>query len=59
MVGDLFLSEQCSEDSRYTAQYHGAVAALTISIGQAAASNSNVDDVLAVARQFLSKKRKS
>ncbi|KAK9777004.1 putative Mediator of RNA polymerase II transcription subunit 16 [Seiridium cardinale] len=39
------------------AQYHAAVAALTISIGQAAASNNNVDDVLAVARQFVGKTR--
>lgn len=39
------------------AQYHAVVAALTVSIGQAAASNSNIDDVLAVSRQFLGKNR--
>lgn len=39
------------------AQYQAVVAALTISIGQAAASNGNIDDVLAVARQFLGKNK--
>ncbi|KAH8201562.1 hypothetical protein TruAng_004254 [Truncatella angustata] len=34
------------------ARYNAVVAALTMTIGQAAASNNNVDDILAVARQF-------
>ncbi|KAH8676246.1 RNA polymerase II mediator complex subunit Sin4 [Xylariales sp. PMI_506] len=39
------------------AQYSAVVAGLTMSTAQAAASQSNFDDILAVARQFTSKDR--
>ncbi|KAI1859795.1 hypothetical protein JX265_010244 [Neoarthrinium moseri] len=48
------LSDPASMDD---AQYRGVIAALTMSTAQLAATQSNVDDILATARQFIGKER--